>query len=362
MMSIKRREKKDGTVVYDVTVYVGFTHDGKRDRKYATCRTLKAARAQEARFKSMADAMRGRSGKMTLAQFVENRYWPAAETRLAATSLDTYEKELRLRILPNLGNVDVRDIDRARVQRMVDSIATESVARKCLGVLKTILNEAKGDGLVLSNPAEANYRMPQKGCSRGSGLVLTSFDQIHQMLSIVRQSGSQSVQRIAYTGLLQGLRPEERYALDWKDLDLDGGTIYVAHAYVSASRARGGRQLKETKTERSTRVVPMHPAFREWLSSVPRGNGPFILGADGKRISPSTAQKRWRRFLMENDVPQVTIENMRHSFATAYLESGGRVEVLSKMLGHADVGTTLRRYVKPDLGSLKDDMERVSIR
>ena len=361
-MSIKRREKKDGTVVYDVTVYVGFTHDGKRDRKYATCRTLKAARAQEARFKSMADAMRGRSGKMTLAQFVENRYWPAAETRLAATSLDTYEKELRLRILPNLGNVDIRDIDRAKVQRMVDSIATESVARKCLGVLRAILNEAKGDGLVLYNPVEANYKMPQKGRGRGSGLVLTDFEQIYLLLDSVRQSGSQSLERIAYTGLLQGLRPEERYALDWKDLDLESGTIHIDHAYVSASSARGGRQLKETKTEMSARVVPMHPRFREWLSGIPRGNGPFILGADGKRISPSTAQKRWRRFLDENDVPQVTIENMRHSFATSYLAAGGRVEVLSKMLGHADISTTLRRYVKPDFGSLADDMERVSIR
>lgn len=362
-MSVKPRTLRDGTVVWDARVFMGYDADGRPDRPQLTFPTRRAAEVAEAKMVAERDAMRGRSGRMTLGAYIDRYYWPVASKRLAATSLDTYEKEVRLRIRPALGNVDVRDIDRRRVQQMVDGCATESVARKAVQVLKTIMNEAKGDGLVLANPCEATFAMPQKGRRRDNGLVLTTFDQIGGLLSIVRENGSQCVQRLAYTGLLQGLRPEERYALDWDDLDLAGGVINVDSAYVSATPKHGGVQSKPTKTEKSTRLVPMHPDFAEWLETVPSGGGAFIVGADGKRISPSTAQKRWARFLDANpDAPKVTLENMRHSFATSYLHAGGNVADLSIMLGHSDINTTLRRYVRPNVDDLRRGMMAVARR
>lgn len=362
-MAVSERKLKDGTTVYDARVFMGYTSDGKTDRRSVTCRTKKAAELEEAKMLAEKDALRNRSGKMTLSQFIDNRYWPAAKTRLAATSLDTYEKEIRLRIRPYLGYVDVRDINRVKIQKMVDSIETEPVARKCVGVLKTILNEAKGDGLVISNPAEANFAYPRTRNSKKEGLVLTEFAQIYDFLDLVEEKGSQSVQRIAFTGFLQGLRPEERYALDWSDLDMENQVISVNSAYVSASRRHGGRQIKQTKTEKSSRLVPMHPLFHKWLEKTPCGGGAFILGADGSRISPSTAQKRWRRFLNENpEAPKVTIENMRHSFATSYLHAGGNVEDLSRILGHSDINITFKKYVRPSVEDLRKGMMAVAKR
>lgn len=360
-MSVREIATSGGKTVYQARRFMGYRPDGKPDQRARNFPTRRAAELYDAQLLAEREAMRGRSGRLTLAAFIDNYYWPVASRRLAATSLDTYEKEIRLRIKPGLGNCDVRDIDRARIQRMVDGIATESVARKCVGVLKTILNEAKGDGLLLANPAEAPIAMPPKGSKRDNGLVLTTFDQIAGLLAIVRERGSQSVQRIAYTGLLQGLRPEERYALDWADVDMGTQAITVDSAYVAATSKHGGVQAKPTKTEKSARVVPMHPDFADWAARLEPGDGPFILGAGGDRISPSTAQKRWRRFLAENrEAPPVTIENMRHSFATSYLHAGGNVEDLSKILGHSDINTTFRRYVRPSVDDLRRGMMAVS--
>ena len=356
-MAISARKLKSGKTVWDARVFVGYTHDGKVDRRSVTCPTKRAAQLEEAKMIAERDARRGRSGKMTLETFITRYYWPYALGRLAATSLDTYDQEIRLRILPQLGNVDIRDIDRARIQRMVDGIATESVARKTIGTLKTILNEAKGDGLIITNPATAKFALPPKGQKRDNGLVLTSFDQIAEFSSIVAHRAPQSVQRVVMTGVWQGLRPEERYALDWCDFDMENRTIHVHSAYVSASAKHGGNQEKATKTELSTRIIPMHPKFAEWLSTVPRTDGAFIKGADGGRITPHTAQNRWRKFLDDTpDVAPVTLENMRHSFATAYLAAGGRIEVLSRLLGHSNISTTINRYYKPDVEHLRDDV------
>lgn len=359
-MAITKRKLSNGEVRYDVTEYVGFTIDGKRDRKCVTCRTLSQARVEQARLVAMRDAMRNRSGRCELAHYIEQRYWPSIAS-LAPTSRDTYRREIDKRILPYLGKIDVRDIDRTKIQRMVDACATEAVARKAVGVLKTILNEAKGDGLIASNPAEARYRMPPKGRKRDNGLVITTFDGMTPLLSALDAFGDESVRKIAALGLMMGLRPEERYGLDYEDIDLASGTVFVRKAFVSVSPAEGGNQVKGTKTEMSTRLLPLHPRVATLADS---GTGPFITGADGGRISPSTAQKRWRAFLRECDkrdvsVPHVTIENMRHSFATSYLHAGGNVADLSRILGHSDINTTYRRYVRPSADDLRRGMSGV---
>lgn len=360
-MSVRPLKCADGTTSWLVRRFMGYRPDGRPDQRSRRFATRRAAELYDAQLLAEKDAMRGRGGRMTLAEYIDHQWWPRVSRRLAATSLDTYEKEVRLRIRPALGGSDIRDIDRQRIQRMVDGIATEGVARKCVGVLKTILNEAKGDGLLAANPAEAAFAMPPKGCKRDNGLVLTTFDQIHGLLEIVRLRASESVQRIAYTGLLQGLRPEERYALDWADVDAESQSISVRAAHVAASAKHGGVQTKATKTANSMRVLPMHPGFAEWLVTQERGDGAFITGADGGRISPSTAQKRWRRFLRDNpDAPPVTIENMRHSFATSYLHAGGNVEDLSRMLGHADINTTFKKYVRPSVDDLRRGMLSVA--
>lgn len=55
---------------------------------------------------------------------------------------------------------------------------------------------------------------------------------------------------------------------------------------------------------------------------------------------------------------RISIENCRHSFATAYLHGGGNVEDLSKLLGHAEISTTYRRYVRPSA----EDVKRAALR
>ena len=353
-MSITPRKLKSGRTVYDVRYRVGRMSDGTDERVCKTVRTKKDAIALEARLIAERDARRGKSGKMLLSTYIEHYYAPVASKRLAATSWDTYSIEINRRILPALGDVDIRDISRRDIQRLIDSIPTKSVARKTLGTLKTILNEAKGDGIIYANPATAKFAMPPDGSKRDNGLVLSSFEQIDEFCAIVAHTATQRLQRVVFTGLYQGLRPEERYALDWCDFDMEDFTLTVNSAYVCAT---GGAQMKSTKTEKSTRTIPMHPKFYEWLVDLPSGKGAFIVNEHGQRLNPSTARKQWNRYLdAHHELPRLTLENMRHSFATAYLASGGRIEVLSKLLGHTNISTTINRYYRPDVDALRSDV------
>lgn len=307
---ISKRKLKNGATVFDVTVEVG---RGTRHREKRTFQSLEDAKLYEQAEKRK--KLRKRSGILTVSEYIDDQYWPIASRRLEATSLDTYEKEIRLRIKPSIGDVLLSDLTRKDIQGMLDCCATESVARKALGTLKTILNEAVAP---------------------------------------------EAIVRLVMTGLMLGLRPEERFALDYEDFDFEEGTVYVHGAYVTASKTHGGVQMKKTKTEYSNRLIPMPRPFVDWFYWTDNGSGAWIVNGSGERLSPSTARKMWNRYLDAHPaLPRITMENMRHSFATACLHAGMNVADLSRMLGHSDINTTLRRYVKPDLANIREGLAKI---
>ena len=368
-MSIKKRTLRDGTTVWDVCEYTGFTLDGKRDRKTVTCYSEKAAKVEQAKIVAMRDAMRGRSGRMDFAAYVEGWFWPSKRD-LAPSTKDGYRRDLKLRLLPAFGNMDIRDIDRMRIQRMVDGCATEKVARNAVATLKTVLNMAKGDGLILSNPAQAAFSWPAKGTRKANPFAFTTFVAMGPLFRAVDDYGDEEIEKLAVTGLLMGLRPEERYGLDWNDVDFANHVVHVHQAYTAASAESGGTVLRKTKTDLSTRDVPMPPNAEKRLKRMRRKDGALAVGAflPGGRVArtnPSVARRHWEKFMdwcESNDrgVPRITLENLRHSFATSYLHAGGNVEDLSRILGHSDINTTYRRYVRPGFDDLRAGMEVVS--
>ena len=357
-MSIQKRKLKSGKTVFDVTHDV--TSNGKRTRTKKTFQTLEDAKREEARNQRTKASIRNKLGSLTLGEYIDLCYWPIASKRLEATTRETYSREIDKRIKPILGQKRLDRLDRFAIQEMVDYSQTKSVARKSLGLLKTILNEAVGDGFIESNPATARFAMPREGKKRDNGLILANFADIGQFIEQVQKDGSEAVTRLVMSGLMLGLRPEERYALNHEDFDFVEQTVHVHSAYVTASSRFGGNQLKSPKTELSRRTIPMPQAFVDWFYWDSNGVGAWIVNASGDRLSPSTGRKMWMRYLRAHpELPQVTLENMRHSFSTACLHAGMNIEDLSRMLGHSDINTTYRRYVKPDLANIRAGLAKI---
>ena len=359
-MSIRARKLKSGKTVYDVTLEHGYDHDGKRIRVTKTFDTKAEAQQADRAAKETANALKSKSGRLTLGQYVERCYWPIASRRLEATTLDGYEIELRLRIIPSLGNTRLDKIDRYNIQGMLDGCATETVAKKALRVLKGILTEAVQDGYIQTNPATLRFAYPPKGRKRDNGLILSDFEQIAQFIDVVQNDAPESITRLVMTGLLLGLRPEERYALDYEDIDFENRLVRVSKAYVSVSPKRGSLVLKDTKTELSNRLVPMPQMFVDHVYWEPNGTGAYITSRTGKRLSPSSGKVMWKMYLDKHpELPRITLENMRHSYATSCIHAGMVVADLSRILGHSDINTTYKRYVKPQLKDMQKSMKSI---
>ena len=67
----------------------------------------------------------------------------------------------------------------------------------------------------------------------------------------------------------------------------------------------------------------------------------------------------WDRVRDRAGIPDVRIHDLRHSFASAAINSGASLHMIGKALGHADVRTT-ERYAHVLDGSVRDVAESVS--
>jgi integrase len=125
---------------------------------------------------------------------------------------------------------------------------------------------------------------------------------------------------LAYTGLRWG----ELRAIRWKDVRES------PYPHLVVSKSHDG----PTKSRR-VREVPLLPEAQAVLDSLPRGSGAvFSL--------PETASWIRRYVIRHSRVKDFHVHRLRHTFACWYLERGGSLETLQRVLGHSTVKLTER--------------------
>jgi integrase len=120
----------------------------------------------------------------------------------------------------------------------------------------------------------------------------------------------------------------------------------------------GGLRRAEPKTPRSRRQVELTDAAIEALHrhgqgqaaerlAAPRWTDPDLVFAttDGGLIEPSNMLRRSFAPLLERaGLPSIRFHDLRHTAATLHLALGTHPKVVSDMLGHTSVGSTLDTY------------------
>ena len=141
---------------------------------------------------------------------------------------------------------------------------------------------------------------------------------------------------IYYTGMRWG----EALALKWEDIDFSRKQIKIERSvyYVSTRPA-----IKEPKTESGKRKVPLLQPLETALNHK-RQKGYIFTPDHGKSLLwESQAQGLYKKFQKETGI-EVTAHQIRHGYATALFEAGIEAKIAQKLLGHAQITTTLDIY------------------
>jgi integrase len=338
-----------------VRVQVSAGHDPVTHKRRRPSRTISGGVRE---IEKALDALQIAAGKvpeahgLRLSAYFEDMWFPWLETRvpqgkIRRETIDGYRSKYDLHIEPFLGTLMLDKLTPYTLERWLGDLAaggrSKAMLDHCYRVLHNALGRAVKWRMLVGNPldgVEAPDVPAYQPHVRGAGEANAIIDAFtgHQLEPIVL---------LALGG---ALRVSELAAVDWSDFDWTTGSVRIWRGYHSKN---GKAWFEENKTERSKRTVAL-PGWAIGRLKELRSFGPLVAD-NGVRLVPSRITSRYKaRFAaVDKGVPKAAqmpwtpLKDLRHTSATIALSLGVDVVVVSRRLGHSQVGTTDRYYLRP---------------
>jgi integrase len=253
----------------------------------------------------------------------------------------TREGFVRNHISPAIGTkklstLTADDASRLYKRKLAEGLATSSVKR-IHELLSQALQEAVRHKHIHSNPLD-NVKPPKQHTREMD--VLTP-EQVRRLLDTVRGNRWECVYVL---GAVCGLRVGEALALRYEDLDLGAGTVQVR-------RTLWKYQAYPPKTPSSRRTLKLPRVALEALTRHCEASGNPSEGwlFPTKNSNPTAHESFWRwgwkPTLCKADLPEsLTFHQLRHGAASLLLNQNVPVPIVSRYLGHANPGITMKVY------------------
>jgi integrase len=262
---------------------------------------------------------------------------------------ERHEQVVRLHLGPTIGNVRLDRLNALQVQsvygRKLEAGLSPPTVEIVHATLHKALKQAVGWTLIPRNVAEA--AMPPRPVGRE--IKPLSRERARALLEAARGDSLYAFYVLAVT---TGMRNGELLALQWRDVDLDAGTLRVRRTVFNGDvsppkTAAGNRTIRLTGMAvvalREHRLTTARQRIYEWV----------FPSRAGTPLSVHNVHNRsWKPLLERAELPASTrMHDLRYTCATLLLSRGVPVKVVSEMLGHGDVAITLGVYqsVLPDM-------------
>ena len=307
----------------------------------------------------------------TLGAYCEEWYQGALrDMKPAPKTADHWAYVIDTHILTHLGTMRLSDITPAVVRGFYGEIRADrkladgrvrtglsgTSARKVAVRLSAILSQAAVDGLITANPCMAvkapSVDTPEKE-------VFTA-DEVHALVeAFSATSRGRAVRDVAVFLLGTGVRPGEALALHWSDVDRAKQTAWI-HQSLEKVGTQAAR-LKDVKTKRGQRVVPLPPDVVVMLGKHLSEQRAFRLKMgrwrDEDLVFPSLDRRKnpggpwtvqafrqaWNRELAGTSFTGKSPYVCRHTYATL-LRGLIPDEELSRILGHSSSNVLRATY------------------
>lgn len=296
--------------------------------------------------------------RATVAEYVD--MWlrdVAPTTGIKETTLEDYRKALDLWVKPHVGTVKVARLTPMHVQQMMRKLQDKGLAPATRGLARTVL------GLSLAWGAEVGI-LPRNVVSLTKGPKISKSARLDDLLDraeaerVLAAAADDRLHAFAVVCLRRGLRRGEALALRWADIDFEADELYVRGTLKSVKGK--GLVVDLPKTRNAERVIPMggqvsaalerrrelQQAERDYAGDLWHDTGFVFTRDDGRPIYPGTATTWWRNLAERAGLGRRRLHASRHTFATLALEDGVPLEVVSAVLGHANLSITADVYAK----------------
>jgi len=273
------------------------------------------------------------------------------ETHLKYSTLKSYTLSLK----NHLAFFDATPIDRitrTEIKEMIyaklkSGLAPNSV-KNIKNILSGILSHALEDGLLLANPVSRLGKLI-KTKERKTDVTPLTRDEAQALLEAVGKHYPRYYP-FFLCALRTGMRLGELLALEWGDIDFQGGFIEVRRAYTKGQlttpkngksrRVDMSRQLADTLKE--LRTDRKREALAKGWGEVPEL---VFLNYEGRMINSFNLRPRVFHAALEKvGLRRIRIHDLRHTFASLLLQNGESIVYVKDQLGHGSISITVDTY------------------
>jgi len=273
-------------------------------------------------------------GKVKLEEYTG--WWLDNRPDLRPRTRAIYGDLLRLHITPALGQCRFDGLNTATIRAWhaqmlrIGKPGPVTVA-KAYRLLRTILNAAVEDGLLVRNPCT----IKGAGVERSPERPIATIEQVYQLADAIESRYRGMVLLATFCGLRLG----ELLALRRDRVDLERGRINVTEQRCDLPD--GTRVFGPPKTAAGVRSISLPPHLVEeverhldtWVA--PEGDAFLFSGPKTEGLRRATFDTAWRRARTAVDVEHLHFHDLRHTGNTLAASTGASTKELMSRMGHA---------------------------
>jgi integrase len=252
-------------------------------------------------------------------------------------------------IYPIIGSVEVRDLTKTQVQTLVNTKTEEGLASATVKKIFNIIRSA----CIYTEVLKPIKNITINSHSHEERRAMTN-QEVEQFLAVAQNS---KYYILFLVDLLTGLRRSELLALTWDDIDFENNALYVRRK-IRRVKNQGIQSTTKLKTKKSKRKIPFEKDLKDallkhqvnqqkhinFVGNMYDTTKNLVFANDlGNFLDPDNLTERHLNPILEEIgiKEKIAFHIFRHTFATRLLRNKVPVKVVSQLLGHAEVTTTM---------------------
>ena len=365
-MNITEYKKKDGTIVYRTSLYLGIDSiTGKKIKTTISARTKKEikTKALQAKF----EFKKNGATRTTFVQFenygeLMDSWWENYAPTIKTNSQIAIKSQIEKYLRPAFGAYKLDKLTPAIIQQQVNKWARDynqndggfKRYRQLHSYNKRILQYATSLQAIPFNPAK-DILVPklkkEKSKTKIKHFTDSELKQFFEYLDSLDQTRFKNLFHVTlYKFLLAtGCRINEALALEWSDIDLDNAVVHITKTLnyrLETNSPKSKSSYRDIDIDPKTVTMLKQYKRRQTQEAWKIGQSETIVFSDfiNGYAKNGSLFTRLKTHFKRAKVPNIGFHGFRHTHASLLLNAGIPYKELQHRLGHAKLSMTMDTY------------------
>ena len=226
---------------------------------------------------------------------------------------------------------------------------SNSTINRYLYHISAVVNTAKNEWKVKTTPlVMKKFKLTEPA---ENIKYLKNWDEAHKIID----KAASHLRPIIYTALYTGLRLGNLLNLKWEQIDFSSNNINVK---IKDKNTQGGKNHSVPIVPNLLTILKNQPHINEYVFNY-KGNPIKSIKSSWRSIFYQRDENgRFTKELKDMSLPYINFHTLRHTAATWLYRKTRDLRVVMKMLGHADIKTTLK-YAHLENDDVREGMESI---